>query len=72
MKQTIRYSTFETNSSSYHSITLNRQNEAEQIVNELDDALRELDTKSDIYTALGLATQLVTLLTKELEEYRGD
>jgi hypothetical protein len=72
MKQTIRYSTFETNSSSYHSITLNRQYEAEQIVNELDDALRELDTKNDIYKALGLATQLVTLLTKELEEYRGD
>lgn len=72
MKQTIRYKTFETNSSSYHSITLNRQYRAEEIINQLDDLIRELDTKADIYQALGLAADLASLLTKELEEYKGD
>ena len=72
MKRTIRYKTFETNSSSYHSITLNRQYRAEEIINQLDDLIRELDTKADIYQALGLATDLASLLTKELEEYKGD
>ena len=72
MKQTIRYKTFETNSSSYHSITLNRQYDAEHIINELDDLIRELDSKSDMYKALGLATELVSILTEELQNYRGD
>ena len=72
MKQTIRYQTFETNSSSYHSITLNRQYDTERIVNNLDDLLRELDCKDDIYKALGLATELVSILTEELQNYRGD
>ena len=72
MKQTVRYATFETNSSSYHSITLNREYKAQQIINELDNCINELDTRSDITHMLGLAAELVSILTKELEEYIGD
>jgi hypothetical protein len=72
MKQKIRLNTFETNSSSTHSITLNRQYEADTIVNELDDLLDELDNRDDLLRALGLATRLVSILSEEIENYRGD
>lgn len=68
MKQIIRKNTFETNSSSTHSLTLNNQDNIESSLQYALDLIERIDDKEDLYRVLGLLKEVEHLILKELEE----
>lgn len=68
---TIRKNTFETNSSSTHSLSINNQDSIENHINQLDNIFYEIDSKEDLYEALYHIRELERLIlesVRELEE----
>ena len=49
MKTFIRYNTFETNSSSEHSLTLNKEDEIRSLIDSIEDSIYELDYIDEAY-----------------------
>ena len=54
MKQLIRRNTFETNSSSTHSLTLNKHSQIESLLEEALDIVKDIDQLDELYRVLGL------------------
>lgn len=67
MKQIIRTNTFETNSSSTHSLTLNNQDGIESSLQYALDLIERIEDKEDLYRVLGLLKEAEHLILKELE-----
>ena len=67
MKQFIRNLTFETNSSSTHSLTLNNQSSIESSLQYALDLIERINDKEDLYRVLGLLKEAEHLILKELE-----
>lgn len=71
MEQTIRSNTFETNSSSEHSLSLIGGNQIWSIMSKLDDKLEEAESKEDFYTALGYVKALEELIMENIKSLEG-
>lgn len=68
MKQFIRRNTFETNSSSTHSLTLNNHDKISDLIYEAANKVDGLNYSYEIHTILGLLKEAEYLLLKNLEE----
>lgn len=49
MKTLIRYNVFETNSSSEHSLTLDKEDEIRSLIDSIEDSIYELDYIDEAY-----------------------
>lgn len=68
---TVRKSTFETNSSSTHSLCISQCDSIDKHLTELDNILYEIDSKEELYEALYHIRELERLILegiRELEE----
>ena len=70
MKQIIRSKTFETNSSSMHSLTLEDHDEISSLLYEIKDLVDEAEDIDDIYKALAKLKIVEHLLIENI--YRRD
>lgn len=71
MEQTVRRNTFETNSSSEHSLSLIGGNQIWSIMSKLDDKLEEAESVEDFYTALGYVKALEELIMQNIKSLEG-
>lgn len=65
---TIRKNTFETNSSSTHSLSIDNYDFIEDHVNKLDNIIYDLDKKEDLYEALYHVRELERLILASIRE----
>ena len=65
---TIRKNTFETNSSSTHSLSINNYDSIEDHINKLDNIIYDLDKKEDLYEALYHVRELERLILASVRE----
>lgn len=70
MKQLIRYETFETNSSSTHSLTLNKHSQIESLLEEALDIVKNIDELDELYRVLGLLKEAEYIILDNMN--RGD
>lgn len=70
MKQLIRYETFETNSSSTHSLTLNKHSQIESLLEEALDIVENIDQLDELYRVLGLLREVEHIILDNMN--RGD
>ena len=70
MKQVIRYETFETNSSSTHSLTLNKHSQIESLLEEALDIVKNIDELDELYRVLGLLREAEYIILDNIN--RGD
>lgn len=70
MKQLIRYETFETNSSSTHSLTLNKHSQIESLLEEALDIVKNIDELDELYRVLGLLREAEYIILDNMN--RGD
>ena len=70
MKQVIRYETFETNSSSTHSLTLNKHSQIESLLEEALDIVKNIDELDELYRVLGLLREAEYIILDNMN--RGD
>lgn len=70
MKQLIRYETFETNSSSTHSLTLNKHSQIESLLEEALDIVKNIDQLDELYRVLGLLRETEHIILDNMN--RGD
>ena len=63
MKQTIRYNTFETNSSSYHSITLDNEEEIKDFIDDIKRDIRIMEDTDDLKRVINEVRDLEIKLT---------
>lgn len=70
MKQLIRYETFETNSSSTHSLTLNKHSQIESLLEEALDIVKNIDQLDELYRVLGLLKEAEYIILDNMN--RGD
>ena len=70
MKQVIRYETFETNSSSTHSLTLNKHSQIESLLEEALDIVKNIDQLDELYRVLGLLREAEYIILDNMN--RGD
>lgn len=68
MKQTLRNNVFETNSSSYHSLTIHNHDKVLDLITQAENIMEDLDTKSEIYEVITKLRQAENLLLESLEE----
>ena len=64
----IRRKTFETNSSSTHSLSISNYDKIEDRINELSNVMYDLDNKSDLCEALYLTREIERLIIQALRE----
>lgn len=67
MRQIVRFETFETNSSSTHSMTLDHHYKIESIIEDALELIQELDSTEQLYKILGLLREAEHLIVKNLE-----
>lgn len=67
MQQLIRFETFETNSSSTHSLTLDYHYKIESLIEDALELIQELDSTEQLYKILGLLREAEHLIVKNLE-----
>ena len=72
MKKTIRINTFETNSSSTHSLTIGNMQELENLADDLKDSIDEAETLDDLLGALSQVTRLNYLLNVKINEVKNN
>ena len=65
---TSRKNTFETNSSSTHSLSINNYDSIENHINTLDNIIYDLDKKEDLYEALYHVRELERLILVSIRE----
>lgn len=65
---TSRKNTFETNSSSTHSLSIDNYDSIENHINKLDNIMYDLDTKEDLYEALYHVRELERLILADIRE----
>lgn len=70
MKQLIRFNTFETNSSSTHSLTLNKHSQIESLLEEALDIVQNIDELDELYRVLGLLREAEYIILDNMN--RGD
>lgn len=70
MKQLIRFNTFETNSSSTHSLTLNKHSQIESLLEEALDIVQNIDQLDELYRVLGLLREAEYIILDNMN--RGD
>lgn len=70
MNQLIRYETFETNSSSTHSLTLNKHSQIESLLEEALDIVENIDQLDELYRVLGLLREAEHIILDNMN--RGD
>ena len=70
MKQVIRYETFETNSSSTHSLTLNKHSQIESLLEEALDIVKNIYELDELYRVLGLLREAEYIILDNMN--RGD
>ena len=68
MKQTIRNKTFETNSSSMHSLTITHYDEVRQLLTDADNILADLDSISELEEVISKLQIAQVLLATDLRE----
>lgn len=66
MKQTIRINCFETNSSSYHSLTLTNHDKIKNLLTDVENIINDLDTTEEIYQAIAKLDMIKELLVRNL------
>jgi hypothetical protein len=66
--RTVRKNTFETNSSSTHSLVVSCYDDIQSHINQLDNIIYDLDTKEELYEALYHVREIEDLLLKSLRE----
>jgi len=69
MKQFIRNKTFETNSSSTHSLTLDNHNKITDLLYEAINKIESIDSMDEVYAILGLMKRAERLLLDNLGDY---
>lgn len=72
MKHTIRINTFETNSSSTHSLTMGNMLELENLAYDLKESINEAETLDDLLGALSQVTRLNYLLNLKIDEVKNN
>ena len=72
MKTFIRYITFETNSSSEHSLTLDKEDEIRSLIDIIEDSIYELDYIDEAYAVLGKIKRLEALFLEEINKMKKD
>ena len=72
MKQMIRINTFETNSSSTHSLSMGNMLELENLAYDLKDSIDEAKTLNDLLEALSQVTRLNYLLNVKIDEVKHE
>lgn len=72
MKKTIRNNSFETNSSSEHSLTLYREDDVRSLILEIETILDELDDVAELYSALGKIEHLKEILVEEINKIKEE
>lgn len=65
---TIRKNTFETNSSSTHSLSITNYDSIEDHINKLDNIIYDLDSKQELYEALYHVRELERLILVSIRE----
>lgn len=68
MIQTIRKNTFETNSSSEHTLTIPKSWEIKELLDDIKFIVTESEEKGDLYDALGKLERIKALLLRAVEE----
>ena len=63
MKQTIRFNVFETNSSSYHSITLDNEEEIKDFIDDIKRDIRIMEDSDDLKRVIDEVRDLEIKLT---------
>lgn len=66
--RTIRKNTFETNSSSTHSLSISYYDDLQSHINQLDNIIYDLDNKEELYEALYHVREIEGLLLKSIRE----
>lgn len=66
MKQTIRINSFETNSSSYHSLTLTDHDKIKNLLTDVENTINDLDTTEEIYQVIAKLDMVKELLIRNL------
>ena len=64
----IRKNTFETNSSSTHSLSITNYDSIEDHINKLDNIIYDLDSKQELYEALYHIRELERLILVSIRE----
>ena len=72
MKTLIRYNVFETNSSSEHSLTLDKEDEIRSLIDSIEDSIYELDYIDEAYAVLGKIKHLEELFLEEIDKMKED
>lgn len=72
MKTLIRYKVFETNSSSEHSLTLDKEDEIRSLIDSIEDSIYELDYIDEAYAVLGKIKRLEVLFLEEINKMKED
>ena len=70
MKTFIRYNTFETNSSSEYSLTLDKEDEIRSLIDSIEDSIYELDYIDEAYAVLGKIKRLEALFLEEINKMK--
>ena len=65
---TTRKNTFETNSSSTHSLSITNYDSIEDHINKLDNIIYDLDSKQELYEALYHIRELERLILVSIRE----
>lgn len=71
MRTLIRCNTFETNSSSTHSLSMGDMRELENLAYDLKDSIDEAETLDDLFEALNQVTRLNYLLNSKIDEVKN-
>lgn len=66
--RTVRKNTFETNSSSTHSLSISYYDDIQSHINQLDNIIYDLDEKEELYEALYHVREIEGLLLKSIRE----
>lgn len=69
---TVRKNTFETNSSSTHSLCISQGDSIDHHITELDNILYEIESKEDLCEALYHVRELERLILEGIRELEGD
>lgn len=72
MKQVLRINTFETNSSSTHSLSMGNMLELENLAYDLNDSINKAETLDDLLEALSQVTRLNYLLNVKIDEVKHE
>lgn len=68
MKKYIRKNTFETNSSSEHSLSISNEWQISDLLDEIKSKILGADDKDDLYTALGKLDKVRQMILDAIEE----